>query len=141
MTSHDPIIEELLQARVVHKELKEACAEQGKKVAQIERRLVDSMMAAGDQTVKKANGLTVYIRRNKSFRCSEANYEALKAWLQEETGDAADFVMEAVSRSALSSFVDSRLEEGYGDDDFPDFLGLSTYPGIGIRGAANVNRD
>jgi hypothetical protein len=137
MTSHDDLIDALLEARDLHKKMKAATTDQGKRVAELERKLVDSMMSAGDQSVKKDDGLTVYVRRNKSFRCSESNYEALKQWIQEETGDAADFTMEAVSRSALSAFIDDKLEEGYADEDFPSFLGLSTYPGIGIRGAGS----
>jgi hypothetical protein len=97
----------------------------------LETELVDEMVGTHTQSHGTKDGIHVSLR--KQFNCSvtQANETQIRNWLNDTEGDDSQFVVEKVHKPALVEWL---KQKDYGPEDVPDFLKLSTRPGITVRG-------
>lgn len=129
------IINRYVAARDEHDARKEETTKAYKAWKAAENELIDAMLDQGMPQVKTDEGLTVSLRKNLNFSCTKDNFTAIREWLKESVGDDLSYVEETVSKSALTTLIKSMIEDdGAHESEFPEFLNVSTRPGLSVRG-------
>lgn len=131
------LIEDYYAARSAHDEANARKAAAYERMKEAERAVVTAMIDEEQQSVKRTDGTTVYLRRAVSLSVTQENSPMIRQWLMDTVGDDADFVREEVQKKAVADLVKSQLEGGADEDEFPDFLRLSTFPNLSVNGWNN----
>jgi len=131
------LIDEYYDAREAYDNAKKLATELDRRRRAAENKLIDHMLDEGTTGVKRDDGTSVGLRQSVSLSCNKENYEDLREWLIEATGDDSDFVEEVVSRVALTELVKARIAEGADESDFPEAMRVSTRPIISVQGWKN----
>ena len=137
MTTINELIDAYYEARALHDEAKAKATELEKARRAAENKLIDHMLDEGTTGVKRDDGTSVGLRKSLSLSCTKENHHLLRGWLMDELGDDSDFVEEVVSKTALTELVKGRVDEGADEDDFPEFMRVSTRPIISVQGWKN----
>lgn len=123
------------EARLQAEQMKEAASKawQAFKIAEAE--LVDAMLEDEVTSWKDTDGANVGLRRQFSIACNQENAQEVEDWLQLTTGDAQHYMKTALDKASVQAYVKDQVESGELEEaNVPDFLKMSTRPGITVRG-------
>lgn len=104
-----------------------------------EYELIEAMLKEKRPVVSEGvfGGQHLLVSLRKQFGCSVTieNEDRIREWLTEVEGSDADFVVEKVNKPALLEHLKQRIDDALLDEsEVPDFLKLSSRPGITVRG-------
>lgn len=78
----------------------------------VARQLGNEMVEQGCQQWKSADGVSLYLRQQFAINVTKANEDLIKAWLEEQVGDATPFVEEKLIKAAVTKVLKDKLESG-----------------------------
>jgi hypothetical protein len=97
-----------------------------------ERALIDYMLEQGVQKISCDDGTTPTLVQGVSISVTQENFDAIRAYLREKTGDDADFIVTIPHKPTILEWV--KKQAAAGEDDFPDFLKFDTRPTMRVVG-------
>lgn len=124
-------IDAYLEARSVYDNIHKLSQEAHQKMKSMEYELVDEMLNTGVSSQGMDDGLSIHLRKQYNCSVTQQNEEQVREWLIETEGDDSQFVVEKVNKPALLEWM---KDKGLEPDDAPEFLKLSTRPGLTVRG-------
>lgn len=124
-------IDGYLEARAAYEACHEASQAAYAMMKSAEYECVDGMLEEHVKSHGMDNGVHLSLR--KQFTCSVTidNENQIREWLTEWLGDDSEYIVEKVNKPALLEMLKAKEME---PQDAPDFLKLSTRPGITLRG-------
>jgi hypothetical protein len=108
-----------------------------------EQELIEEMLNNHEPSIAKDEDsrygkLNIGLRRKLTLSVTKANQDDIRAWLTENTGDDAEFVIEKVNGPALMDWLEEQINnEEVQPEDLPEFMRPQTRPGISVLGWKN----
>lgn len=100
-----------------------------------ESELIDAMLDDEIKSWTDESGARVQTVRHFGISCTQENADLVEEWLRETAGDAEQFKVSKLDKSAIEAYLKRLVEEeGTPQDDIPEFFRLSTRPGIRVNG-------
>lgn len=128
-------IDDYYQARAHYDECRAMSNEADRARRKAEAKVVDAMLDESCEGMKRNDGTSIALRQQFSLSVTVDNQDMIRGWLVETEGDDAPFVEEKVNKEALIELVKARIHQSeVPEEDFPDFLNVSTRPGLSVRG-------
>lgn len=99
-----------------------------------EATLIDEMLANQTRTVKRDDGTTLSLKSDTNISITKAGTDAIREWIELETGDVADYTETKLIRANVLDFVKKKLEKGVPPEEMPPELKINTRPTVSVRG-------
>lgn len=122
-----------IEARDFYEDAKQRSDNLYRDMKGIENKLVNLMLENEDQSLKRADGTMISLRRSTTCSVTEANSEDVRNWLVENYGDDSDFVRETVHKPSVLELIKRELDADKEDGDFPEWLKVSSRPTLTLR--------
>lgn len=123
-----------LDLREIYEEARKVSNAAEKEWRKAESELIEHMQEAHVGSWKDTETKHQFtLAENTSISCAQTNYDAIRNWVHDQTGDEGPFLMEIPSKKAVLAFVKDKVAANRqtGDPDshgLPDFLNLKTRP-------------
>jgi hypothetical protein len=140
--SHLDKAQDYFTARRMMDDAKEAHTRAYDACKKAERELVDAMIEDGVKSFKLDEELAVSLRKNFSLSCTQDNEAQVRDWLTATDGDVTKFEKIVLYKPFVVAWLRERVEKGTLDQHtVPEFLNLSTSPGVQVRGWRGSNEE